>query len=199
MTQVEIYLENARKQLLDLSLRNRLLNYRPTKNRTLRVHDESIRELYDILVIQGKTMQFHPVGALPKSSASDSSPDISETAASQDAGDETGSSIWKLPDSEEDLPSHLTDLFLETKLEKEPLQKRLFYISNEAASIVEEQGYTVLYLALGFLEWTDGASPVKSVKSPLVLVPVELTREKIQTAFKIRWTGEDIGSNISLQ
>lgn len=199
MTQVEIYLENARKQLLDLSLNNRLLNYRPTKNRTIRVHHESIRELYDILVIQGKTMQFHPVSAFPKSPASDGPADISETAQSQGAGDETGSSIWKLPDPEGELPDYLFDLFLETKLEKEALQKRLFYISHEAASILEEQGYTVLYLALGFLEWTEGGSPVKSVRSPLILVPVELTREKIQTAFKIKWTGEDICSNISLQ
>lgn len=144
-------------------------------------------------------MQFHPKDSVKNKAESENPPDISETENVEDIKDETGGSIWQFPDKpDKDLPSHLFDLFLETRLEKEVLQKRLFKISNEAESILEEQGYTVLFLALGFLEWTEADSAVKTSRAPLVLIPVELAREKVQTAYRISWTKEDICSNISL-
>ena len=50
----------ARQRLLDLTLNNRLLNYRPSRRRTIQVVDEIPREIFDILVLQPKTMQFKP-------------------------------------------------------------------------------------------------------------------------------------------
>ncbi|MGH7890291.1 MAG: DUF4011 domain-containing protein, partial [Thermodesulfobacteriota bacterium] len=52
MNNVEKQLEEARRNLLDLTPRNRLLNFRPTKARTLRIIDEIPREIYDILVLR---------------------------------------------------------------------------------------------------------------------------------------------------
>jgi len=52
-------LEILRKNLLDLTLRNRLINYLPSKRRTIEITDESPREIYDILVIQEKSMVFY--------------------------------------------------------------------------------------------------------------------------------------------
>ena len=106
--------------------------------------------------------------------------------------------IWTLPDQDAKTPNNHTDLYLQTNLESEFLQKRLFYIAQESKSVFEEQGCTILYLATGFLEWTE--IPKGEVhKAPLILIPVEIERDQIRTSFKLTWTGEDLITNISLQ
>ena len=51
-------LELARKELLDFSLRNRLINYRNSVSRTIEVIDEKSIEIFDILVNSGISMTF---------------------------------------------------------------------------------------------------------------------------------------------
>ncbi len=91
------------------------------------------------------------------------------------------------------------NLFLQTIHEAEELQKRLFYINQQSKSVLEEQGYNILYLALGFLEWTENNEPDNKHRAPLILIPVALERKKVRGSFKLVWTGEDIIPNISLQ
>lgn len=73
----------------------------------------------------------------------------------------------------------------------------MFYINQQAKSVLEEQGYNILYLALGFLKWREMQG--EYIKAPLILIPVELDRKKVKGSFKLRWTGEDVVTNISLQ
>src|SRR5258706_13545412 len=51
-------LEASRKELLDLGLRNPLLNYKLPKSRGLHIVQEKSSFIYDILVIQAKVMSF---------------------------------------------------------------------------------------------------------------------------------------------
>lgn len=181
---VEEKLEDARNSLLDLTLRNRLINYRPAKNRSIAVRDEEPCDVYSILVLQEKRMQFRA------GSWNEEGEDDEEDAAS--------SSIWAPPDPDAESPEHHRDLFLETALKPEVLQKHLFKIAQEAQSIYDEQGYTVLYLALGFLEWRE--QPTSSPnRAPLILIPVTLERDQVRAAYKLAWTGEDLMTNVSLQ
>ena len=53
-------MEIARQSLLDLTMRNRLINFRPSKSSTIKITDEIAREVYDILVLQEKAMSFLP-------------------------------------------------------------------------------------------------------------------------------------------
>ncbi|MEE9116402.1 MAG: DUF3320 domain-containing protein [Thermoplasmata archaeon] len=203
MKGVERQLEAARQNLLDLTMRNRLLNYRPTKARTLRVVDEIPREVYDILVLEEKEMGFLPK---PKTSVAqgtlqhdeEKTFEVLETDVS-DLTDEESSKLWELPPPDATVADRHVDRFLQTPLEGQVLQKRLFYINQQARSVLEEQGYTVLYLALGFLEWTESRDSLQSRRAPLILVPVELERTRVGTSFRLRWTQEDILTNISLQ
>jgi len=183
---VEEKLEDARYSLLDLTLRNRLINYKPRKERSIAVRDEEPRELYDILVLREKRMQF-------RAGRGNGDPE-----GENEESDETPSTIWEPPEPDAEPLEHHRDQYLETSLEPEILQKRLFKIAQEAQSILDEQGYTVLYLALGFLEWceTQASSPCRA---PLVLIPVTLERDQVRTAYKLAWTGEDMMTNVSLQ
>src|SRR5471030_1660534 len=55
-------LEASRKELLDLGMRNPLLNYRTPKARGLHIVKEQSTNVYDILVRQQKAMTFSPLG-----------------------------------------------------------------------------------------------------------------------------------------
>ena len=65
--------------------------------------------------------------------------------------------------------------------------------------MLQEQGYNILYLAIGFLEWKDKSKPRQKNKAPLVLIPVAIERRKVGESFNLEWTGEDIQTNISLK
>ncbi|MFL2908046.1 MAG: DUF4011 domain-containing protein, partial [Limisphaerales bacterium] len=57
---IQDHYEAARKELLDLGLRNSLLNYRHSSARGVRVQGESSVEIYDLLVRGEKEMTFVP-------------------------------------------------------------------------------------------------------------------------------------------
>ena len=61
MTLVAERLAAARQELLDLGLRNPLLNFRPLKSRGLTIIAEQPAQLFDLLVRQGKPMSFLPL------------------------------------------------------------------------------------------------------------------------------------------
>lgn len=166
---IEKQLQAARQNLLDLTMRNRLLNFKPTNAKTIKVSEGVPSEIYDILVLQEKKMEFSPINKR------------------------------KMPQVNPEVADHRNDRFLQTSLETDDLKKYLFKIYYQAQSVLEEQGYTILYLALGFLEWTESQNSIESRLAPLILIPVELERTKIDMSFKVVWTGEDIFTNISLQ
>lgn len=176
MIETERQLEIARGKLLDLSLRNRLLNFRPTRRRSIRVVDEAPAEVYDTLVLNERAMRFRP------------GPDGEEA-----------SQAWEAPPADTGEADRHLDRYLQTALEGEELQQRLYYLYQESASSMEEAGYSILYLALGFLEWQESEVLPETRKAPLVLIPVELERAGVRAAFSVRWSGEDLSTNISLQ
>ena len=173
-------------------MRNRLLNYRPSRARSIRVVDEIPREVYDLLVIGSHELEFR--GQPGKATESEGEALFGEVGND----DERVSNLWT-PQAEEALSPRHTDRYLETPMESEALLKRLFYVKQESDSILEEQGYSVLYLALGFLVWKESSAAVELRKAPLILVPVALERGRTRGFTKIQWTGEDIFPNVSVQ
>ncbi|MDO5821225.1 MAG: DUF4011 domain-containing protein, partial [Methanobrevibacter sp.] len=87
---------------------------------------------------------------------------------------------------------------LKTDLSKPELEKRLRYIDQQAKTMVQEQGYNILYIAAGFIEWIDRKKPRQKNLAPLILIPVEIERKSVGKNFSLSWTGEDIQNNISL-
>ncbi|MCL5958756.1 MAG: DUF3320 domain-containing protein [Chloroflexi bacterium] len=199
---IEKQLEAARQRLLDLSPRNRLLNFKPTKSSTIQVVEELPAEIYEILVLREKSMRFR--GKPRGLGHSQTEGDVEQATLcgfeldTAHSDDEDIASIWEMPSDAEATDRH-SDRFLQTSLDSEVLQKRLFYINQQARSALEEQGYTILYLALGFLKWTESPDSTQWRYAPLITVPVELDRTQVGKSFTLSWTGEDILTNISLQ
>ena len=109
------------------------------------------------------------------------------------SGNEPGS-----PGQPEDDPDHLTDLRLQTAYTSAQLQSRLLATYHAAHTSMEEQGVNTLYLALGMLCWTEQDQSEKSCNAPLILIPVELERSDARDRFHLKYTGEEIGENVSL-
>jgi hypothetical protein len=173
-------LEADRKHLLDLSLRNPLLNYRP-RSRSLEFVGESPRELFRLLVGEGKALSFLPAVTAGPSATEPSETDEPAQPASQ-----------SLP------PANPTDLKLQTSLPPEVLQARLVSIYYAARTALEEQGVNTLFLALGFLTWFEDDAVNRPLRAPLILLPVELERSSARERFRLRHDGEDLDLNLSL-
>lgn len=186
-------LDRSRQALLDLSLRNRLLNVpKQSKNgRIIHIHDERSSEIYRLLVLEGRSFSF----LHGKASKKEVNDDASEEHASLPQPEEFGEEEL----DERGVAARHRDTKLQTSLTSEGLQKRLLAMYYDARTFEEEQGVNIMFLTLGMLSWYEAENSDKERFSPLLLVPVELERSNAEERFKLKWRGEDISSNLSLQ
>jgi very-short-patch-repair endonuclease len=181
---IETVLAEVRKELLDLGLRNPLLNYRLLKSRGLEVVDEHPVEVYRMLVSEAIAFSFLP------------SDDGRQNAVGSDSEEDEGLNFAADPD--EDGESRYTDRYLQTAIELKTLQRRLLATYYSAMSSIEEQGVNTLFLGLGMMRWREDENSSDFHRAPLLLVPVELVRSNARERFHLRYTGEEIGANICL-
>lgn len=199
MVDVVKELEALRQNLLDLSLRNNLLNYRPSQKRTISIADRNPGEIYELFVLKEKSMKFRSKTRSRKGNKTEEEEEIEDEAQENDNGFLRTIGKYLASEEKNRAQSSRSGAFLETPDDSETLDRKLFYVFNQANSIFEEQGYPVLYLALGFLQWNEIKSSVKNPKAPLLLIPVELKRTGKGRNFTIQWTGDEIFTSITLQ
>ena len=161
-------IEDWRRHLIDLSFRNRLINYRPTKSSTLEVQSPSIHELLADPERREPFDFFFP-------------PELGEDGAT--------SEISAFPGVDE----------IVTGLEEpKRLEKILSNLARRSNAEFEDKALRVLHLAVGFLRWEDVARR-EQLRSPLVLVPVELRRESPRDPYRLYLaTDEEIVINPAL-
>lgn len=162
-------LEAARKNLLDTTLRNKLINYRTPKARGVDVVGEDPVEIYRILVQEGKKMTF--------------------AGQPDDVGDDDINRQEMIVDP--------TDLILNTNETQKNLLRRLLKTWRDAEMSMEEQGVNILFLALGMLEWFESDSSQDQLKAPLILIPVLIERSR-GNRFTIEYEDTEVGENLSL-
>lgn len=195
-------IEKARLELLDLSTRNRLLHTpRGGRAKTIEVVHELAKAMYQTLVIDGKRFTFVAGKEDPKQAGS--LPELGEDdeIVLLDEAPEDPELIAQ-PDFELDENGRVKahwDAHLTTRLTPTGLQKRLLDLYNDARTLQEEQGVNVLYLAVGYLRWRATSTPQTDRYAPLVLIPVQLERSTAGEKFHLKWTGDDIQANLSLQ
>lgn len=181
-------LDELRRSLLDLSRRNRLLNHRLKGSKSLAIVDEMPSEIYRLLVIKRKPLDF-----LAKEEASSELDwDQYEHAFdSKDVGRFTLAPLTTLAGQRHQ------DLYLQTALTEKSLQSRLLKLAREARSAQQEMGTNLLFLTLGVAFWQEpesqtSRSPAKISRAPILFIPVELTRKNVQSRHKLRLLDEDI-------
>lgn len=170
-------LESSRKELLDLGLRNPLLNYRTSKARGLHIIQEKSIFIFDILVRQNKAMTF--LGVPEKNT------------------DDVETVEVELP--QPSLEEAYRDNKLQTNDIDQKLQVKLLNTYYLAKTSIEEQGINTLFLALGMLNWYEAGNTEDLRQAPLLLIPVTLERSSANERFRLRYSGSEIGANLSLQ
>lgn len=216
-------LEQLRKRLLDLTRRNKLLNFRHGVKSSLRVVDELPDELFKYLKDDTKLV-FRPIpepetdkqeeteenlATLPYATEPASSETTTRSSrrvlAKEHAAKLGISTSYDLPQPTENgaNPKHF-DRIIQTLHYPDDLEGILRQISGSARTAIEESGTNMLYLVFGFLEWYESADSNDPLCSPLLALPVEITRNKPSRAsggmfeFSIEHTGEDLLTNLSL-
>ncbi len=182
-----VALESLREQLLDISKRNRLLNtpLRSTRTKHLRIVEERSDALFRILVREGRKMTF-----LPLEGADDAASDGERIRLPDDPA--------PAGEGPEDFLPHHVDRRLQTPHGPGKLQRKLLGLYRDARSVEEEQGVSVLYLALGFLRWREAAASSVDRFAPLLLIPVELSRDGARGRFRLGVRDQDLEPNLSL-
>lgn len=179
MDSVVEQLAAARQELLDLGLRNPLLNFRPLRSRGLTLIAEQPAQVFDILVRQGRPMGF-----------------LSLAEASNQA---TPSDWLPQPDDPRLPPDHICDDYLQTPYTSLVLQERLLNTDLSARAAIDEQGINILYLALGLLHWREKVTDETTRLAPLLLIPVQLAREDAASPYRLHYAATDISENLSLR
>ena len=171
-------IERWQRKLLDLSLRNRLLNYRDSKQ-TLPLRCPSVAVLEDELAAGNKFQGF---------SLNDNDPVGDRTVSPEDA-----------QRIEEEV---IRDAFERRQvivpLTGQEMNNRLLTLYRRASSDMQEGGTNTLFLAAGFLRWKKTEGDKRIYRAPLVLIPVKLERRSAQSPFRIAHHEDDVRINSTL-
>ena len=213
---IDAQITRSRRELLDLTARNRLINTPLTRSRSSRldITDELSSEIFRIVVQERREMAFlseEPSEADEQTETAvntddaerkegQAAPSDAQTAV-PDALDAEDAVHFAQPieDEDDEIADRHLDKNLQTTLDDEKLQKKLLRLFYDARGFYEEQGVNSLYLAMGFLEWYESPSSDKPRYAPLLLIPVELHRRTVNAKFRLRMLDDDLTTNLSLQ
>ena len=169
-------------KLLDLSLRNRLLNVRDTKF-TIPVVCPDLSQLED-KIAANEALTLNPLDNLL------SEKDQHDLAMLRNSSIKT--------ELRELLEKELDQHRLWTNLSPAETVHRLTALYRQGKSDLEEGGVNTLYLAMGFVEWKVAERDEKSYLSPILLLPVQLQRKSITEGFRISRVDADTIINETL-
>ena len=172
-----------KEKLIDLSKRNRLLNFKFSKTSALRIIDEQPPEIYKTLVQNLQTFEFSPIKETEEQNSSEQLNDSMEFNASE---------------FKERLTEKHSDKYLQTKLPVQDLNKVLSKISSTAKNTAADLGYNVLFLALGSILWYEKDNSSECMEAPVLLVPVEIKRKSIGQPYTIKYTEDSVILNPAL-
>lgn len=157
---METRIEKWKEKLLDLSKRNRLLNYKPLSVSSLLV-EEGFDGFIESFIERERPLIFL-------------------------APENKLSSILEDDESYENIENK----------KREKQHKSLRSIAKKISFAREEYGYNVGYIAYGFLNWVESEESDKTIKSPIILIPVTVEQNDRFSAFIVKYkTDEDVQLN----
>ncbi len=168
------------RKLLDLSLRNNLLNIRMTRS-MLQLVDIDLSRLEDILS-EGKSFSVMPAaGATVLNKYNLFTQPLHHS-----------SPLYQLANDD------LKHQRLHTFYHADDLENILSHIHKNTRQAIEENGTSTLYLAAGLVKWYDVKTPGQARYAPLLLFPVEMGRRSVNSKFSIKSREEEPMINITL-
>ncbi|MCW3783868.1 DUF4011 domain-containing protein [Defluviimonas salinarum] len=174
-------IERWQKKLLDLSLRNRLLNFSETKQ-TLSFVCPDVPALEDALADGAR---FRVISLNDENPVGDRDPKLYRQQTGRDIHADFAARAFEkkqlcAPVTGSDMKGRLTTLYRKAKAD------------------LAEGGTNTLFLAVGFLRWKKTETDTRSYKAPLLLLPIKLNRRSAQSDFYLSHHEDDITFNQTL-
>ena len=165
------------RKLLDLGMRNTLINLRMTKTQ-LPILTNSLDELENALA-DGSDFTILPKPA-----------DWQLEEFSFEALSEKGAAGI--------IQAEFKNKRLRSVLTESELSKSIKGLYRTAKTALEENGANTLYLALGMLRWFESKRSTKARYAPIILVPIEMIRKSAAQGYVIRLRDDEPQMNITL-
>jgi len=180
------------KKLVDLTRRNRLLYFRSTRSSTLQIIEPTMEEVFNRLVIDDKPWHFY----IPPEDSTASKNRLTSTLEPvlNHEPDETLLSAYQPENEVVTKDRNATELKC---VSENPVEDVLINLYRRAHTEFEERGVRILYVTFGMLDWSEQPQG-DHIKSPLLLVPVELRRESASQPFELRLAEDEIVLNPAL-
>ena len=161
-------MESWQRKLLDLSLRNNLLNTRDSGHNQIRLTVPDVAELEDALAGNG----VFRIKSLPETYWTDKTQDEADLAERR--LQEAASSMFRKRE------------LLASDMKPAALQRSLHSLYSASRREMEESGVNTLFIACGFLRWVPKNAPVENaLQAPLLLIPVQLKRTSVRDGFTL--------------
>jgi len=174
-------MERWKRKLLDLTLRNKLLNFKPGKGSVV-LECVSPGTLEDGLAA-GQDFRLKP---------------LSDVLSGADA---RSADLYARRHHDDGRRSYLEAALARrevyTTASEAELDRRLLDLYRLARNGFEEGGANVLYLAIGFLSWTRKEGEA-AYRAPLLLVPVALKRSSVRAGFRLALHDDEVRINPTL-
>ncbi|MDR2132484.1 MAG: DUF4011 domain-containing protein [Clostridiales Family XIII bacterium] len=175
---LERKLAHWKNQLLDLSKRNRMINYRETKRATLKISEPGFAELFNRLAVSDEELTF-------------------QRPIDKDSDLRTFSMLSLLDALSYPISAHVGDMKAEVSLLERKVA--LHNLRSKSKLAKDEQGTNILYLSFGFIEWRESnAAGAQWLKSPVLMMPVSLKSGSIRTPYTLLRHDDDIEVNPTL-
>ncbi len=169
------------RKLLDLSLRNRLLNFKDSKQ-SVPFLCPNVPLVEDELAA-GKKLRI--ISFVDEDPIGGRDAEIHRGRTNQDIADEFARAAL----GRGEVVSPLT---------KRELTNRLTDIYRRVANDLAEGGTNTLFLAAGFLRWKPKPEDPRTLKAPLLLIPVKLVRTSAISPFRLVHHEDDVRFNATL-
>lgn len=174
-------IDRWQRKLLDLSLRNRLLNFKLSKQ-TVPLKCPDIAQVEDFLADEKRLR----VLSLPEQNP---------------IGDRDREEHFRKTGTDLD-EAFVSEAFARgevcSPLGSKDLRGRLTALYRTAKSDLLEGGTNTLFLAAGFLKWKKSVDDTKAYRAPLLLIPVSIERRSATSPFSIRRHEDETRFNLTL-
>lgn len=176
---IQLKMNQWKNKLIDLTKSNRLLNFKDSLTTNVKLN-QSLNPIFKILEQGSKSILVRE------------NVDLNRYKSKKNQESQ----------SEEDFLNYEYDaLEFNNDSERKALNKLetvLNKIRLKAKSHLDERGVNTLFVAFGFLEWTESENSKIILKSPLVLVPVSLVRKTSKEPYYLNRYDDDIVFNPTL-
>ncbi|MDR1538045.1 MAG: DUF4011 domain-containing protein [Clostridiales bacterium] len=157
--------DSWKNQLLDLTKRNKMINYRESKRTTLKILEPKFTELFNRLAVSEEELTFQ--------SPIDKNSDLR---------------MFSILSLLEILSYPISVQDGDIKAEGSLIERRIALSNLRSKSKLarDEQGTNILFLSFGFIEWKeDNSANAQVLKSPLLLMPVSLKQASIKAPYTL--------------